>query len=370
MTAQHLVRSDSRDESCAHRRAFVALLDAAPDPAVVLGIDGTVLYANSAVEGLFGLPAAEMPGAALASLFGSSREVEQLISSLETGESRCNQELTLRHRDGRIFRASASAVRLAGDGAEGVVVYLRDLSERCRIEAELQSKNDELEHCVQALAHDLRSPLVALLGFSRLLRQDYGSLLDETGLHFVDRIEQAGRTMEDLIHDLLELSRISQPGEQRQMIDPRTVLTQIQAELKPRLDAGNIQLELPSNPPPIYCDRTRLYQLFANLVGNAIDHMGPCQAPRISVSVTEFPQRHRLSVRDLGRGIDPEHHNRIFEVFQSIGPRADGRRGTGIGLAIVRRIAETHGGRAWVESQPGEGATFHVEIPRQDAPTV
>ena len=364
MTAQQLAGTAPDAEASARRRSFFALLKAIPDPALVVDAKGQIAYANAAVEGLIGSPPAELAGKPVAGMFGSPQDVERLFA-LEADERFCNREISLRHRDGRIVRASASGVRLIGDGDEGTVVYLRDLTERCRIEAELKSKNEELEHCVQALAHDLRSPLVALLGFSRLLRQDYGGLLDETGTHFVDRIEQAGRTMEDLIHDLLELSRIAQPGEQRRLVNPHAVLLQIQAEFKPRLDAAGIELELPGNPPPVYCDRTRLYQLFSNLIGNAIDHMGPCEQPRISVSVSEHHDKQRLSVRDWGRGIDPDLHERIFEVFQSPGPRRDGRRGTGIGLAIVRKIAETHEGRAWVESRLGEGSTFHVELPLQ-----
>jgi len=234
-----------------------------------------------------------------------------------------------------------------------------------RRQSELARRNDELEHCVQTLAHDLRSPLVALLGFSRLLRQDYADSLDDTGAHFIDRIEQAGRTMEALIHDLLELSRIGQPGERPSMVDPRAVLLQLHAEVKPRLEAADIELVLPSDPPLVFCDRTRLYQVFSNLIGNAIQHMGAGDAGRIEVEVVEDEEFHRISVRDTGRGITREHHERIFEVFQSMGSRADGSRGTGIGLAIVRKIAETHGGRAWVESEPGHGSTFHVTLLRR-----
>jgi hypothetical protein len=246
-----------------------------------------------------------------------------------------------------------------------MILTLRDATPSRGALAELQRKNEDLEQCVNTLAHDLRSPLVALLGFSRLLRQDYGARLDDTGLHFVDRIEQAGRTMESLIHDLLELSRIGQPGERRSMVDPRAVLQQLQAELKPRLEAGGIELKLPVHPPLVYCDRTRLYQVFSNLIGNAIDHMGPCDDACIVVDVVHEADGEHITVRDPGRGIAPEHHERIFEVFQSLGRHNDERRGTGIGLAIVKRIAQTHGGRAWVESRPGHGSTFHVTLPRR-----
>jgi signal transduction histidine kinase len=107
----------------------------------------------------------------------------------------------------------------------------------------------------------------------------------------------------------------------------------------------------------------RLYQVFANLIGNAVAHMGPCQAPRIEVEVAEESVGWRLTVRDNGRGVDPAHHERIFGMFQTASGCGD-RGGTGIGLAIVKKVAEVHGGRAWVESRPGAGASFHVTLSR------
>lgn len=238
-------------------------------------------------------------------------------------------------------------------------------AERATTIAALERKNAELEHCVHSLAHDLRSPLVALLGFSRLLRQDYGPVLDDTARHFIDRIEQAGETMEQLIHDLLEFSRIGQGGERRAMNDPRGVLMQIAAESKPRLDSGGVRLEIPEHPPAVYCDRTRLYQVFSNLIGNSLDHMGPCEDRSVTVEVWDDEEGHQIAVSDHGRGIASADHERIFEVFQSLGPATDGRRGSGLGLAIVKKIVETHGGRVWVESDRGTGARFRLTFPRR-----
>jgi signal transduction histidine kinase len=171
--------------------------------------------------------------------------------------------------------------------------------------------------------------------------------------------------MEGLIHDLLELSRIGRHGERPAMVDPRTVLAQLAAEFKPRLDAEGIRLALPDDPPLVYCDRTRLYQVFANLIGNAITHMGDCGFRGIAVEVFKDEDVDHITVRDFGRGIAPKHHEKIFEAFQTLGRRHDGARSTGMGLAIVRKIAETHGGRVWVESRPNRGATFHVTFPRR-----
>jgi signal transduction histidine kinase len=115
----------------------------------------------------------------------------------------------------------------------------------------------------------------------------------------------------------------------------------------------------------VSCDRTRLYQVFSNLIGNALDYMGPVPSPEIRIEVSTHADEHRIVVRDNGRGIEPGHSERIFELYQTGRPRSDGGRGTGIGLAIVKKIAQSQGGRVWVESRPGEGAAFHLVLPRR-----
>jgi PAS domain S-box-containing protein len=343
-----------------------SLVDRAPDGIVTLDGDGFVVYANAAAGRLCARDPDEMRGDPAALLFGRGAAEALRIASAVGG---CESEeccVSLSRPDGSEIPVSVTVTALSGPAQEaaGKALFIRDVSRGQRREADLARTNEELEHCVTSLAHDLRSPLVALLGFSRLLRQEYASLLDQTGRHFIDRIEQAGRTMESLVHDMLELSRIGQSGEHLVMVDPRGVFAQLRAELKPRLDEGGIELHLEeSSPPLVYTDRTRLYQLLSNLIGNAIDHMGEPESPRIEVSVRDDDEGHHISVRDNGRGIPPDQIRRVFEAFHSV-PR-EGRRGTGMGLAIVKRIAETHGGRAWVESALGEGATFHVVLPRR-----
>jgi PAS domain S-box-containing protein len=341
------------------------VLDSHPDAALMVDTEGFVAYANPAAGRLLAVSPDELQGAAAAVLVCETDEVLRLVHALHNPAPAELQLHVRRAGDEPLAVSVVVAPQRDADGApRGAVVALRTARDEHQALAELTRRNDELEHCINTLAHDLRSPLVALLGFSRLLRQDYGERLDDTGGHFVDRIEQAGRTMEELIHDLLELSRIGQPGEHPAIVDPRAVLLQVAAELKPRLDADGVQLALPVDPPVVYCDRTRLYQVFSNLIGNALEHMGDCEDPRIVVEIREGPEAHSVTVRDFGRGVAAENHERIFEAFQSLGSRRDGRRGTGMGLAIVRKIAETHGGCAWVESDLGSGAAFHLTLPR------
>ncbi len=362
--------SDSSDCSRSEMDDRSAILDDAPDALLAIDTNGFVVRSSAGIERLLGHSPEEIIDTPVAALLGNANDLDRLVSSLcaEGADGDVGEwELTLVGSSGQGVNVAATArARRDADGKfAGTVLCLRKVAEPHPMVAELERKNAELEHCVHALAHDLRSPLVALLGFSRLLRQDYGGQLDDTGLHFIDRIEQAGRTMEDLIHDLLELSRIGQSGERKSLVDPKTVLSQLHAELKPRLDAGQVRLLLPIDPPLVYCDRTRLYQVFSNLIGNAIDHMGPCDDPFIQITVTDQADHHHITVSDGGRGIADVDHQRVFDVFQSLSPASDGRRGSGIGLAIVRKVAETHGGRVWLENRSGGGATFHVTLPHR-----
>ena len=342
-----------------------AILESSPDGVVVVGRNRQIAYVNPALEQLLGRPRAELVGKPVDRYVHPCEGLDRIARELRPESPVRDQDVQMHHRDGTVICVSVSASLLClSDGTDmGAVAYLRDVTQRRRTEEDLARSNVQLEHYVDAVSHDLRSPLVSLLGFSRLLREDYGARIDEKGRHFLDRIEQAGRTMESLIHDLLELSRIGRAEAEKSLIDPRSVLDRLRAEFKPRLDQDGADLELPEHPPLLMCNRTRLYQLFSNLVGNALDHMGSVEQPTIRVEVRTLAEAHQITVSDNGKGIDPANHARIFEIFQSLGPRKDGRRGTGVGLAIVKKIAETHGGRVWVESDLGKGTRFHLTLP-------
>ncbi|HME71757.1 MAG TPA: ATP-binding protein [Myxococcota bacterium] len=347
--------------------SLAAILDSSPEAVLTLDPAGVVTYANPAVARLLGCAPEDVVSQPLTHLLWGSEEVERAVAAFPATSDGQTEDVTISRADGVTLCVSVSASPLyRADGMRvGTLAFLRDVTEQRSKAAEVARKNADLESYVHSVSHDLRSPLVSLLGFSRLLRQDHADQLGDSGRHFLDRIEQAGRTMEALINDLLELSRIGETAARKTVVDPRRTLLQLRAEIKPRLEAQGVELEICERPPLVLCDRIRLYQVFSNLVGNALDHMGPHPKPRIEIDVREEPDVHHVTVQDNGRGIHPSHHERIFEIFQSLGPRADGRRGTGVGLAIVKKIAETHGGRVWVESAPGEGACFHLTLPRE-----
>jgi PAS domain S-box-containing protein len=343
--------------------AFVEAFDAAPEPVIVLDREGRIRFANRSCTTLFGGPPARLLGRTLADFVQRREKMPTASYPAPGGGVRGGFELVRPGAEPCFVAWSASPLLDADGSGIGVTVFLRDDTERRRIEVVGFRRLDELEQTLRGVAHDLRSPLVAVLGFSRLLRDDFAGLLGERGTHYLDRISEAGRSMEALIRELLDFTRIGNAGERAVFVDPREVLEQLHREFKPRLDGANVVLRSPAEPPLVLCDRTRLYQIFSNLIGNALDHMGSCAAPVVVIEVREEPEQHLLVVRDNGRGVEPAERERIFEMFHSA-PGATGRKGTGIGLAIVKKIAELHGGRAWVDGAPGGGAAFYVSLPR------
>jgi signal transduction histidine kinase len=343
--------------------ALRSVLDALPDAVIALDPSGHVFCANTEASRLFERPLSEIIERPVAELLPSEPERASLAKCIRFGAAAGEQVVPVAGRGQHAVAASISARSLEIPGAPRC--QLLTLSVEDSVEAEkqrLKQQVAELENCVHSVSHDLRSPLVSLLGFTRLLQQDYEDQLDETGRHFLHRIEQAGHSMDALISDLLAISKIGHPGESRDLVDPRSVLLQLNAELKPRLEEQGVTLHIPTDPPLLLCNRTRVYQLFSNLVGNALMHMGPCENPTVSIEVESEPGCDHITVADNGRGIEADGHQRIFEMFHTLGSRSGDDGSTGIGLAIVKKIAETHDGRAWVESEPGLGARFHVTL--------
>ncbi|MFP6624214.1 MAG: PAS domain-containing sensor histidine kinase [Myxococcota bacterium] len=349
------------------------ILESSPSGVIATDRSGYITYVNPQAEAFAGLKCRDLVGRPAAFLLAQIRGAAELVKELgKPAGSERSSEFEIIGTDRNLW-ISARTRKLQDDRGRdcGFVTYLQDITEHHLVKEELERKNSELESYVDSVAHDLRSPLVSLLGFTRLLREDYETSLDDAGHRFLDRIEEAGRTMDGLIRDLLELSRIRTPGDFRPVLDPRSVLQQLATELKLRLDQQGIELLLPADPPIMQVDETRLYQVLSNLVGNAVKHgFGqPDQhaAPRISIDIHEIDGGHEIVVSDNGQGVPEEDHERIFETFQTGRHVRRADHSHGIGLAIVKKIAQAHGGRVWIESKPGQGAHFHVLFPAPQA---
>ncbi len=234
--------------------------------------------------------------------------------------------------------------------------------------AELAAKNAELETFVYSVSHDLKTPIVTIEGFSGALREDFGNLISKDGEKYLDYIGDAARKMELLINDLLELSRIGRLRVKKTEFPFADLISDVLKTLGPQIEERGIQVNVDEKLPLVYGEKKRLAQIMENLVSNAVKYLGKENpSPRIEVGVRENEDQKVFFVRDNGVGIEEKYFEKIFEVFQRLPAAKKIGEGTGIGLAIVKRIIEHHGGQVWLESDIGKGATFFFTLKDKEA---
>lgn len=235
-----------------------------------------------------------------------------------------------------------------------------------RIEARtaaLDAKSRELESFAYSVAHDLKAPLRGIDGYSRILLDDYFEKLDADGRNFLKTIQNSTDEMNQLIDDLLAYSRLERRELQTDRIELAPLVNAVVEEKKRDATAGPIDFVVKVNGATVLADPSGLGQSLRNYLDNAIKFTAKTAQPRIEVGSQESDRTCVVWVRDNGIGFDMKYHDRIFDIFQRLNGTED-YAGTGIGLAIVRKAMERMGGRAWAESEPGQGATFYLEIPK------
>lgn len=217
------------------------------------------------------------------------------------------------------------------------------------------------EDPIRTVAHDLRSPLCALRAFLRLLERDCGPALDARGDTYLERIFATLDRMQGLVDDLLGSAPESM-GSRAEWVDAREICMALVADLKPLLDEQGIEVTVSEAPPPVYAVRSRLQRVLSNLVCNAIQHMGRTRSPRIRIGTEPVEGGVEVRVADNGRGIPPSLRQQVFDPLCGNGASRDAGRSR-LGLAIVRAMVESHGGRVSLDSPPGRGTTFRAFFP-------
>jgi len=225
--------------------------------------------------------------------------------------------------------------------------------------AELSRSNAELEQFAYVASHDLQEPLRMVSSYTQLLARRYQGQLGEDADEFIAFAVDGAKRMQALINDLLAYSRVGTKGGELRLTDAEAAFSSALVNVRAAIEASGAVIRH-SPLPTVYADPVQLVQVFQNLLGNAIKFHDSAP-PEIGVACEDAPEEWCFSVCDNGIGIDPKYTDRIFQVFQRLHTRKD-YPGTGIGLAICKKIAERHGGRIWVASQPGQGATFHFTI--------
>jgi light-regulated signal transduction histidine kinase (bacteriophytochrome) len=238
---------------------------------------------------------------------------------------------------------------------------LTDANARLQQTAEdLKRSNRDLEQFAYVASHDLQEPLRAVGGYVKLLERRLSGTLDARAREFIAGAFEGAVRMERLIHDLLAFSRVGTRGGDFVATDLEGVLQRTLANLHASIESAQATVTH-DTLPTVTVDGTQIMQVFQNLIGNALKFRGEAP-PRIHVGAQRQEGRWVFSVRDNGIGIEPQYFEKIFQLFQRLHTRKQ-YAGTGIGLAICKRIIERHGGTIWVESQPGQGTTFSFTIP-------
>lgn len=254
-------------------------------------------------------------------------------------------------------------------GITGAVVVFHDIGERIKSEQrlaaqteELARSNSDLEQFAYVASHDLREPLRQVASYVSLLERRYGKLLDKDGLDFIGFARDGAERMNQLIIDLLDFSRIGHQAQPYEDVSLSKVIDNACANLASRIEEAEALISRDDELPVIPGARGDLIRLFQNLIGNALKYRAPDRAPVITVSARRLDTEWVVTVADNGIGIDPQYFDKIFGIFQRLHTR-DKFEGTGIGLAICKKIIERMGGRIWVDSIPNQGSRFHISLP-------
>ncbi len=236
-------------------------------------------------------------------------------------------------------------------------------SERENFISELETKNAELERFTYTVSHDLKSPLITINGFLGHLQDDIASGNTDRMEHDSQRIHEAVEKMDQLLKELLELSRIGRLMNPPELVPFEGLAREALVIVHGQLETRGVTFTLGPDLPIVYGDRQRLIEVLQNLIDNAVKFMGDQPNPHIEIGQQgEEDGKPVFYVKDNGIGISPEYHERVFGLFDKLDAKTEG---TGIGLALVKRIIEFHGGRIWVESAAGEGSTFYFTLPVQ-----
>lgn len=380
---QALRESEQRYRLIADNTADVIWL---MDPAT-----GRFTYVSPSVERLRGYTPAEVLGQPVEAALtpDSYRYVVQglppRIAAVESGEDAVGlfvDEIAQPRRNGSVVPTEVTTTFLTDDAGKVVQILgvSRDVTERRRAEAEIKALNESLETRVRertsqlekavaeleafsySVSHDLRSPLRAINGYATILGQDHGDAIGDEGRRLCDSIVAGTRRMGQLIDDLIAFARLGRTSLEAQPVDMRALVDEVLAETR---GDGHVRL-LVGELAPAQGDPVLLRQVWVNLIDNAVKFSAERATPRIEVSCHREADALVYAVSDNGAGFDMRYAGKLFQVFERLHPGA--YTGSGIGLAIVRRIVEAHGGRVWAEGAPGGGATFFFALPGPSSP--
>lgn len=363
-------------------------VEAAAEAIIITDADESIVYVNPAFEHLTGYSKDEVVGRTSRSL----KQGDADLTEYHRAWDRLKQgiawtgALTDHRRDGSPFSAeeTIAPIRDYQGSLIGFVAVIRDITERQQAEekihrmneelesrvarrtTELESANKELEAFSYSVSHDLRAPLRAIDGFSRILLDDCSEELSDEARRLLGRVRHNTRQMGDLIDDLLAFSRLSRHALTKVETSHRDIVDRALIDLREERKDRVISVKIGDLAPSL-ADPALLKQVYLNLLSNAFKFTRDAESAEIRVQSEKMEGATVYSVRDNGVGFDSRYDDKLFGVFQRL-HRAEDYEGTGVGLAIVQRIVQRHGGRVWAKSDPGKGATFYFTLEESEAP--
>jgi PAS domain S-box-containing protein len=378
---------------------FRGLLDSAPDAMIGVSPDGEIVFANLQAEALFGYTRAELLGQKMEMLLPERvrerhvRHREQFAAQPKTRPMGAGLELSARNRDGSEFPVEISLSTLETQEGRIVSAAIRDISDRKRVQLEiealnaelreandelesrvaertaalaaqtatLKATNDELEAFSYSVSHDLRAPLRAIDGFAKLLAARYSSELSEEGQGYLGKVRTGAKQMGQLIDGLLAFSRLQRQALVRTPVDLAALVREVWEEFAPDRAGRDIEFVV-EDLPRANADARLIRHVLSNLLSNSIKYTRTRTPARITISAEQRAGAEPVYViSDNGVGFDMRYADKLFQVFQRM-HRAEEFEGTGIGLALVARIVDRHGGRVWANAEPDGGATFYFTL--------
>ncbi len=358
---------------------FRGVLDSAPDAMLITNEAGAIQIVNAQAETLFGHSRDEFAGRRLGDLLllrdlGDGKGDEAMPVARENDAAYLQfKALAAKYdgvrKDGSLFPVDLTRSPLEVGRQQLFITAVRDRTEQERAEGalgkyslDLARSNAELERFAYVASHDLQEPLRMVSSYTQLLSRRYKGKLDASADEFIAYAVDGANRMQKLINDLLALSRVGTQARPSEPVDTGSILRRVLSDMRPTIEAADAKIIAPEHMPTVLADGTQIGQLFQNLIGNALKFRRE-EPPRVEIT-TEQDEADlwRFSFKDNGIGIEPQYFERIFVIFQRLHGK-ESYPGTGIGLAICKKIVERHGGQLWVESEPDQGANFLFTLP-------
>lgn len=365
-----------REAGARYRYLIEDAIDTLDSGVTLIDKNGEIVWANETMESFFDLNRRDLIGLSatnamsyLVDSFDNPSDFEDVArEAYENGEHVNSHTCHVTNSYGRTVRIlEYRSIPIETERYKGGrIEHYIDITEVKRLEEDLKKKterleksNEKLEEFSRSISHDLKAPLQTLEGYSQVLKEDYSDKIDESGMRALDALSESTQRLRDRIESLLTYSSIKMDKSSFKLVDLGVIISELRDDLKYTLQG--VKLKTPDELPEVYGNKTLLSKLFSNLITNAIKYNDE-GTPAVEIGWEVKGNKYLIWLKDNGIGIKERYLEKIFNVFEKLNPR-DNPKGTGIGLAVCKRIVEEHKGNIWAESELGEGTTFYFTLP-------